>query len=201
MFIKIIANNYIIGIQGGVGSFNEEAINHYIKDNGITSYSVKYLHTTENVLKALDGGEIDYGQFALQNSVGGIVQESLEAMSKYKFKIVKQFSIKIAHALMIRKDAKIQDIDTIMTHPQVLAQCKNTIENKYTYLKRVSGKGKLIDNALIAKRLSEKALPKNIATMGSKNLAQIYDLKVVEDNLQDAKENHTTFVIVRKTKS
>lgn len=124
--------------------------------------------------------------------------ESIEAMAKYKFTIIEEFAIIISHALMIRKDVELKDITTIMSHPQSFAQCKKTLEQKYPNLKKTSGEGELIDHALVAKHLSEGKLPKHIAVMGSKILASIYDLKIVEDNLQDLKENYTSFLLVRR---
>lgn len=191
-------NGLVFGIQGGRGSFNEEAVNHYIKQAGIKNYKVKYLYTSENVLKALHEGKIDRGQFAIHNSAGGIVDESIQAMANYKFKIVDKFAIKIAHALMIREDADFSEITTIMTHPQVLAQCKQSLQQRYPDLKQTSGEGKFVDHALVAKSLGEKKLPKHVAVMGSRILAQLYGLKIVEDNLQDLKENYTTFLQVSR---
>lgn len=196
---KQINTNFItIGIQGGRGSFNEEAINYYLKRNNITNYKIEYLHTSLNVLRALHEGTIDQGQFAIHNSIGGIVHESIEAMAKYKFTILEQYAIKIAHAMMIREDAALKDITTIMTHPQVLAQCKNTLLQKYPNLKQTSGEGELIDHALVARQLSEKKLPKEIAVMGSKVLSELYGLKIVETDLQDLKENYTSFLLVER---
>ncbi len=198
--LPIQANPHYItfGIQGGKGSFNEEAIQYYLKKEGIKKYAIRYLYTSENVLRALHKGDIDRGLFAIHNSVGGIVGESIQAMANYKFKIVEEFAIKISHALMIRKDAKLSDITTIMTHPQVLAQCKSTLAKKYPDLKQTSGEKELIDHAVVAKHLSEGKLPNYIATMGSKVLADIYNLQVIEDNLQDAKENYTSFLQVSR---
>lgn len=186
------------GIQGGLGSFNEEAIMHYIDTQGIKNSEVKYLYTSEKVLKALDENEIDYGLFALHNSVGGIVEESVRAMGKYKFEVYCDIVIPISHYLMKRKDAHMKEIDTIMTHPQVLAQCKDTLAKKYPNLQKTSGSDDLIDHSLVAKHLSEKKLPKNIAVMGSKILAQIYDLDIIEGDLQDNKHNLTSFLMVNK---
>lgn len=186
------------GIQGGRGSFNEEAIQYYLKKEGIKKFKVKYLYTSENVLKSLHTGDIDRGLFAIHNSVGGVVVESIYAMADYKFKIIEEFAIKIAHALMIRKDTKLSDITTIMTHPQVFAQCKSTLARKYPNLKQTSGQKELIDHAVVAKYLSENKLPKNIAVMGSKVLAQLYNLQIIEDNLQDAKENYTSFLMAAR---
>lgn len=186
------------GIQGGKGSFNEEAIHYYLKKTKIAKFKIKYLYTSENVLKALHRGDIDYGQFAIHNLAGGIVGESIQAMANYKFKIIEEFAIKISHALMIRRDVKFSQVSTIMTHPQVLAQCQGTIQKKYPNLKQTSGEKKLIDHAVVAKYLSEGKLPKNIATLGSKVLAEIYNLQIIEDNLQDAKENCTSFLLVSR---
>lgn len=186
------------GIQGGRGSFNEEAVLDYIRRAKIKNYKIKYLYTAANVLKALYQGKIDRGQMAIYNSAGGIVNESIQAMANYKFRIVDKFSIKITHALMIRKDANLSDVTTIMTHPQVLAQCKKNLKQKYPRLKCISGKGKYIDHAFVAKNLGNKKLPKYIATIGSRILADLYDLKIVEENLQDLKENQTTFLQISR---
>lgn len=186
------------GIQGGKGSFNEEALFYFFEKSVTQKFKIKYLYTAENVLSALHRGDIDCGQFAIHNSVGGIVDESIDAMAKYKFKIVNKFAVKIAHSLMVRNDASLSDITTIMTHPQVLAQCQDTLSQKYPQLKQVSGEKEFIDQSLVAKLLSQKKLPKSTATMGSKTLASLYGLKIIEGNLQDAKENYTSFLQVER---
>jgi prephenate dehydrogenase len=195
---QVDPDHLTIGIQGGKGSFNEEAVLYWLRRSGIENYKLKYLYTTEKVMAALHEGEIDRGQFAIHNSVGGIVGESIEAMAKYKVRIVEEFAITIAHALMIRDDAEYSEITTIMAHPQVFAQCKQTLPQKYPHLKLISGEGELIDHANVAKQLAAHKLPKHIATMGSKVLAELYDLKIIEDNLQDAKENYTSFLLVSR---
>lgn len=196
---KQLNSNYItIGIQGGKGSFNEEAIMYYLQKKKITRYKIIYLYTSANVAKQLHEGNIDQGLMATHNSVGGIVFETIAALAKYKCSIVKEFSIKISHALMIRNDARFEQIDKIMAHPQVFAQCTKTLAKKYPILRQVSGKGKLIDHAYVAKQLSEGKLPKTTAVMGSKILANMYDLAILEDNLQDAAQNDTSFLLIER---
>lgn len=187
-----------IGIQGGKGSFNEEAILYWSQRNNKLQISFKYLYTSDKVLTSLHSGEIDRGLFAIHNSVGGIVEESVFAMAKFKFSILEEFAIKISHALMIRKDANLQDVTEIMAHPQVFAQCKDTLQQKYPKLRLTSGVGIMIDHANVAKQLGANKLPKNVATMGSKILADLYNLNVVEDNLQDAQQNYTSFLLVKR---
>jgi prephenate dehydratase len=191
----------IIGIQGGKGSFNEEAVLQYVKKSKLENFEIKYLHTSENVLRELQEGKIDQGQFAIFNTLGGVVHESIDAMGKYQFKLLADYKIKIEHTLMMHKDALIEDIDTIMAHPQVFAQCKKTLAKKYPNLKQVVGEGEFIDHAKVAEGLAKNALPKNIAVMGSKLLAKIYNLQIIENGLQDEDENDTTFLLVQKPNS
>ncbi|MDD3648394.1 MAG: prephenate dehydratase domain-containing protein [Candidatus Dojkabacteria bacterium] len=188
----------IFGIQGGLGSFNEEALLYYIKRNGICDYKVNYLYTSENVLKALEKGDIDYGLFAVWNSVGGFVSESIYAMANYDFSIVAEFSIPIQHHLMKRKDIETDEIYRILAHPQVFRQCKNTLARKYPSLLQESGTGDLIDTAQSAKALVENEIESTTFILGPKRLSSLYDLDIVDKNLQDEKANKTSFLLVSR---
>ncbi len=186
------------GIQGGEGSFNEEAILNFIEKNKIKKYNIKYLYTSEKVLKNLHEGNIDLGLFAIQNATGGIVHESVHAMAKYKFKIVEELQIIIRHFLMKRKEIATEKITTIMAHPQNFLQCKKTLSEKYPKLEQKSGEGDLVDTARAAFFLANNKLPKNIAILGPKTLSKKYNLEIMEENLQDKKDNWTSFLLVSR---
>lgn len=192
-------NLITFGIQGGKGSFNQQALDFYTKREGITDYNIKYLYTTHRVLKQLDLNVIDYGLFAIQNSVGGVVEETVHAMGAFTFHIVDEFHIPIKHYLMRRKDVSDSDIHTIMTHPQVIKQCKATLAQKFESKYSItSGEGDLIDHAVVAEHLSKGILPKSIAVIGPKVLAEMYDFAIMAENLQDDATNNTTFFVVKK---
>ncbi|MEM0952200.1 MAG: prephenate dehydratase domain-containing protein [Cyanobacteria bacterium P01_H01_bin.74] len=197
--MNVSAKAFTVGIQGGKGSFNEEAFQHFVNQlSGGVLYGLEYLYTSDQVMQAVVDGKVGRGQCASYNSVGGDVIETTAALSRYKVKIIETFDIHIAHALMIRPDQDPKAIDTIMCHPQVLAQCKSTLKRRYPNYAQTSGTGELIDNAKTAEALAHKILPDNIGIMGSKILADIYGLVVLEDNLQDATENFTRFIQVVK---
>ena len=186
------------GIQGGKGSFNEQALADYVERHSITNYEIHYLYTSERVLANLHAGEIDFGLFAIHNSVGGIVNESIQAIAKYKFTIVEEFAIKIRHMLMCLPNIEPVQITTIMAHDQVLKQCKNTLLKKYPELKQTSGKGDLLDTANAAKALSLGEIPANIFILGPAILAELYNLKTIDSDLQDSLENLTSFLLVSR---
>jgi prephenate dehydratase len=185
-----------IGIQGGQGSFNHQAILKYLNDNSISDYEIVFLFTTENVLKALESGEIDYGQFAIHNSLGGMVNETLDCIGRFKFKVKAIYKIQIVHNLMMRKDATFPSIKTFMAHPQVFKQCENTLKSDYPNIELRVGEGDLIDHAKVAECLSKNEIDRNIAVIGPSALAAIYNLEIVRENLQDKSDNFTTFLLV-----
>ncbi|PIU37264.1 hypothetical protein COT02_01785 [Candidatus Roizmanbacteria bacterium CG07_land_8_20_14_0_80_34_15] len=195
---RINRKKIIFGIQGGKGSFNEEAIIFYVKNNAIKKFQVKYLFTSEKVLKNLNEGNIDFGLFAIQNAVGGVVEESTYAMAKYKFKIVEEFQIMIRHCLMRRRDVDTKDIKTIMAHSQNLRQCKDNLAKRYPNLKQISGQRDLLDTARCAEALTKNKIDKNTAILGPKILVEIYDLEIIDENLQDSKDNLTSFFLVSR---
>ena len=186
------------GIQGGRGSFNEEMLLDYIQNNSIKNYKIKYLYTTEKVLKQLELGNIDFGLFAMHNSRGGIVDESLKAIAKHIFEVEAEPSIVIRHFLMKLPDVPVGKIKTIMAHPQVLKQCKENLSRLYPNLKQTSGKGDLIDTAEAGKALSKGKIDKSIAILGPKSPSDLYGLEIIAENLQDDKNNVTSFLLVKK---
>lgn len=195
---RVNPDHFVYGIQGGIGSFNEQALQHYITEHAITEYKIEYLYTTEKVLTNLHEGTIDFGLFAITNSTGGLVEESMQAMTKYPCTIVEDFEILIKHYLMKRKDATISELDTIMAHPQVLKQCEKTLAQKYSHYTLMSGNGDLVDTAKAAEQLARNNLPKNIAILGPVNLANRYEFDIVAENLQDKHDNYTRFLLVKR---
>jgi chorismate mutase / prephenate dehydratase len=187
----------ILRIQWGRGSFNEQALQQYCREQEIFAFETKYLYTTHGVMEALMQGMIDYGVFAMVNSKGGLVQESLDAIGHYRFEVVSDVNLAIKHVLMCRKDIPRYEVTTIMAHPQVFSQCQETLQRHYMRYNLVSGEGDLIDTAKVAESLADGTLDMHIAVLGSRFLAELYDLQIMAENLQDRDDNMTRFLIIK----
>jgi len=184
----------IIGVSGDKGSFSEEAAEYYCYKNAISEHELQYLISVENVLTALDKGEINMGVFPIENSNGGIVIEAVYAMANHIFKIANMFEIDIRHNLIVKPGTKREDIKKIASHDQALKQCK-------MYLKRVWPQAEIIaweDTAKAVKDLSEGKLTPDTATIAAKGAAQLYGMEILEEGIQDLKFNFTTFLAVIK---
>jgi prephenate dehydrogenase len=195
---RVDKNFLTIGIQGGEGSFNQSAVNKFISSRQIKKPKIKFLFTTKRVLTQLNRGKVDLGVFAIANSRGGLVDESLAELGNFSFKIIDRIVIPIEHCLMKRKDVPIEKISKIMAHDQVFKQCKDNLSSKHKDKKLVQGKGDLIDTANAARALSLGRIPKVTAILGSKKLAELFDLEIIEPNLQDDPNNKTTFLVVSR---
>ena len=128
----------VVGVSGAKGSFSEEAALNYVAKSRIKSYSIQYLVSVENVLQALERGEIAEGIFPIENSNGGVVIETVYAMAKHTFHIKKMFEIDVHHNLLVKRGVTRAEIKKIVSHDQALKQCR-------MYLKRAWPKVKVAE--------------------------------------------------------
>ena len=86
---------------------------------------------------------------------------------------------------------QIAHIKEVWSHPMALLQCKEFFK-KHPHIKLVED----VDTAEVAKRIAKENLV-GIAAIAPKIAAEIFDLEVLEDEIQTMKDNATRFVIVQ----
>jgi len=186
-----------IGISGAQGSFSEEAARLYrTKFLGSTEENhFAYLMTAENVLEALERGDVDLGIFAIENSNGGVVTEYLPAIGRHRFAIAQIFEMDVHHHLLVRPGTKASDISTIVSQGQALKQCR-------MYLRRTWPAVHLeeyVDTAAAASDLHEGTLDATrTAVIAPLICTELYDLEALESSIQDLKFNYTTFIAAER---
>ncbi|MCB0353572.1 MAG: hypothetical protein KDD64_08615 [Bdellovibrionales bacterium] len=189
-----------VGIQGGQGSFNEEALRSFFVPIDSLNLHLQYCYTTQGVLDYVTRGDEVLGQFAVFNSFGGVVEETERAMGSASVVPVALYSIPIRHFLLLPPEQKRGDLKMILAHPQVLKQCRGNLEKHFPQCQLRSGEGELIDTARLAKALIEKdpRVPRNSAVLGPKVLSTILPFSVSESSFEDSPDNRTWFLLVRR---
>ena len=182
-----------IGIQGGKGSFSEAAGEVFAKNHGIENFEIIFQISSEMVLNGVENGSTDFGIFAMENAQGGVVIESVEALAEHQCKIVEMFHIPISQNLLALHDMFVGDITEIHSHQQALRQCRNYLSDNFWTRPLIEAD----DTAEAARRLSEGKLPKTAGVIGNKNCADLYNLKIVEHDIHDLKNNLTLFLGVK----
>ena len=183
-----------VGIQGGKGSFSEQAANQFITNHGLENTMIEYLISSDNVLFSVENNEVDYGIFAMENAQGGVVIESVEAMASYQFKIIEMFHILVDQNLLALPGINIGDITEIHSHQQALRQCKDYLAEHFWTRPLVETD----DTAEAARRLSEGKIDKTVGVVGSSYCAELYGLNILKSGIHDLKNNLTLFLGVEK---
>ena len=185
-----------IGIQGGKGSFSEEAAQVFAVNHGIDNHEILYLISSKAVLKDVESGKVNFGILAMENAQGGVVIESVEAMAEYRCRIFEMFHIPVSQNLLAKEDIYIGDITEIHSHQQALRQCREYLANNFWTRPLIESD----DTAEAARRLSQGKLPKTAAVIGSKYCADLYGLNIIDKDIHDLKHNLTLFLGVEKFK-
>ena len=126
----------------------------------------------------------------IENSSAGIVSENYDLMVEYGHCIVGEQIIKIEHALLGVPGAKLSDITDVYSHPQALMQCARYLEGHREWEKH-----SLKNTAMAAQKVREDGM-RHKAAIASRITAEIYGLDVLEEGIQDNKQNATRFIIV-----
>lgn len=183
-----------IGIQGDVGSFSEQATYTFAKRQKLENYKIDYLINSKNVLEAIHNGAVDFGIFAIENSQGGVVIESIKALAEYRCHIIDIFQIKVEQNLLTLPGTTASAITSIHSHQQALRQCRNYLAEHFWSCPLIEEE----DTAKAAKDLREGKLPKTAAVIANKSCAELYTLEIFEVNIQDLKNNLTMFLAVSR---
>ena len=176
----------VVGFQGEIGAYSEKAINLYFSKASSKAYK-----TFSDLFDALENEQIELAILPIENSIEGSVTESYELLLKSKVTVVGEINVKIEHALISHNGTNKDDIDVIYSHTQALGQCKAYLKNSgcdavTTY-----------DTAGSVKMIKEKNM-KRAAAIASKDAAKLYDMSVIEENIQDHEDNFTRFFCLSK---
>ena len=175
-----------IAIQGELGAYSHIAAEKLYKDTDIKTCS-----TFEETFKHAYNDPSYKIVIPIENSLAGRVADIHYLLPKYKLQIHGEYFLPVEHNLLAKPEAKIEDIKYVRSHVQAITQCQNSIA-KRNFNPIIS-----IDTAGSAKDLAE-GKDKSIAAIASNLSAKIYDLKILEKNIEDEKGNVTRFLIMGK---
>lgn len=176
-----------IGYLGPKGTFTEEAA---IKLKKFEKCKLLSFDSIVEVLDAVDKNKIDKGVVPIENSIEGSVGITLDLLAfEYNLCIYREIIIPINHCLITNKGVKLSDIEVICSHPHSLAQCRKFIEKLGLKIRSFQS------TAAAAKFIKGKL---NYAAIAPKRAAKLYNLHVIQENIQDYKNNFTRFIVVAK---
>lgn len=185
-------SNAVVCFQGVEGAYSQLAMMAYFGENMKSSFHVELWR---DAMEAIKNGKADYAVLPIENSLAGSIEENFDLLSEYNVAIVGEQILKVEHALLGVKGATIEDVKTVYSHPKAIAQCDLYIRSKHMDWDVIN----LHNTAVSAQKIKEDN-NKTQAAIGSTYNAKLYDLDILEESIQDEKNNETRFIIVSKEK-
>lgn len=176
-----------VACQGVAGAYSGLAADRFFPLADIT-----YFKNFEGVFQAVEKGFCKYGVLPIENSSAGSVNQVYDLMKEHKFYIVRGIRIPVSHNLIVNKETNISDIKEIFSHEQAISQCKKYLE------KFVGVKITACPNTAVASKTVAESGRKDVAALSSRECAELYGLKILENNVQDSDVNYTRFILIAK---
>ena len=181
-------NDLKIGYLGPKGTFSHEALIKYAKDmdyNGVEYSSIAEL------LLAVQAGELDEAIAPIENSIEGAVNATLDLMaSEVDLHIKSELVIPVQENLLVKKGARLDEISSVLSHPQPLGQCRSFLMDRFPRIQIIS----TYSTAGAAEEVSKG--DGRSAAIGSLAAAEAYGLDIAFRDIQDSDKNFTRFVAV-----
>jgi len=175
-----------IAIQGELGAYSHIAVEKLYQD-----VEIKTCSTFEDTFKQAYNDPAYKIIIPIENSLAGRVADIHYLLPKYKLQIHGEYFLPVEHNLLGKPDATIEDIKYVRSHAQAISQCQKIIAQK-NFKPIIS-----VDTAGSAKDLAE-GKDKTIAAIASDLSAKMYNLKILQKNIEDDKGNVTRFLIMGK---
>lgn len=182
-----------IAYLGPNASFSEMAKDLFCVKYNISAYSVP-MPTIRQVIEYVEDNPETLGVLPVENSIEGTVRETLDNLMHSKnqnIKILSQIIMPIRHCLLARTTEFYSITGGVISHPQALAQCQNFIHNE---LPRNISHIETSSTAEAARSLADYNL--TYAAIGSEKTAEVYNLNILRENINDDKSNRTRFILI-----
>ncbi len=189
-----------IGFLGPAGSYSHQAS---VKQFG-SSVEYEDLRLIEGVFTEVRRGHVNYGLVPIENSIGGGITETLDALDRNagNVSVYAEVQINIHHALLTDCDpAKVRRIHS---KPEVFAQCRKWLTTQYpnAALLPDASTSQAVQTAIDENRKAlEIGAEPGTAAIASSLAGEIYGLPVLFSRIEDNPDNITRFYVISREKA
>lgn len=176
-----------IAIQGERGSFHDIAAHQYFDGEAFELLCCK---TFEQVFEHIQHDSSVIGLVAIENTIAGSLLHNYELLRSSGAVVIGEQKLHINHALCCLASEDWSDIHEVHSHPVALAQCRNFLA-MHSELKAVVAE----DTAGSAAYIAHHAKC-GWAAICSSYAAELYGMKVLQEDIHDNKHNFTRFLVL-----
>ncbi|MFO8110886.1 MAG: 3-deoxy-7-phosphoheptulonate synthase [Desulfosalsimonadaceae bacterium] len=171
---------------GDVGSFSHKACAQFFGDQ----VEPLPVDSFRGLFETVKSEACDFGVVPLENSLAGSVHENYDLLLEYDLRIIGEITLRIKHNLIGHPGARVDDIRSIYSHPQVFQQCRQFLERHGDW-DLVS----VTDTARAVRHIKERGDLAEAAIAG-KDAAELFGMAVLEESIETNPRNFTRFVVI-----
>ncbi len=176
---------------GSKGSYSHLATRNYFsrKQTQVVEMSCS---SFKDIISQVEKGNADYGVLPIENTSSGSINEVYDLLQHTRLSIVGEITLPIEHCLLTAVNTRLEDIDTLYSHPQPHQQCSEFVHD----LGNVSQE--YCSSTADAMALVADKQESNIAAIGNASSGALYGLQVLKTNIANQDENYTRFIVVAR---
>jgi len=148
------------------------------------------VESIKDVFDIVEKGKADFGVVPIENSNEGVISYTLDMFIDSELKVAAEVMLEITHNLLSRSGDKSK-IRKVYSFSPATAQCRRWIQQNLA--------GIPVIEATSTARAAERAADDDeAAAIASDLAAKIYNLKFIEKNIEDSRQNYTRFLVISK---
>ncbi|KAH9700835.1 Arogenate dehydratase/prephenate dehydratase 2 [Citrus sinensis] len=175
-----------VAYQGVRGAYSESAA-----EKAYPNCEAVPCEQFDTAFEAVERWLVDRAVLPIENSLGGSIHRNYDLLLRHRLHIVGEVKFAVRHCLLANPGVKVEDLKRVLSHPQALAQCENTLTKLGLVREAVD------DTAGAAKYVSFEQL-KDTGAVASSSAAAIYGLNILAEDIQDDCDNVTRFLMLAR---
>jgi len=171
-----------VAFQGEAGAYSEEAGFGYFDAPEMVPHE-----SFEAVFAAVTSGACQSGLIPIENSLAGSIHQNYDLLLRHDLHIVGEYFLRVRHCLIGFPGVEISEIARVISHPQALRQCAGT-------LRTLGVKTEPVYDTAGSVKMLKVGDERTTAAIASKRAAEIYEMQVLQESIEDNPENYTRFL-------
>ena len=177
-----------VSFQGERGAYSEVASRNFFNEKIKTVPCVTFSDALDSTVR----DDTEFTVLPVENSIEGSVGESYDLLYLTPLNAIGEHYLRIEHCLI--GNGKLEDVDTVYSHPQALGQCRNFLE--LHKIKTVP----TYDTAGSVKIIKDIGT-KEVACIASKMASEIHNMPIISEEIANNPNNYTRFLVLSKNKA
>ncbi len=175
-----------VAFQGEPGAYGEQAIFNYFGN-----VETKPCESFDVVFDSVVSDACEFGLIPIENSLAGSIHQNYDLLLRHDLHIVGEYPLRVRHCLIAMPGVKKEEIKKAISHPQALGQCA-------AYLRNLGIKPETVYDTAGSVKLLKASGERATAAIASRRAAELYEMQIIEEGIEDNAENYTRFLAVSK---